>query len=372
MRRMPSLAPGRMALVTLALAGLACGNVGAEPTATPFAKPTQVPPATPTEAGVVVESTKTSKPKPTQTSASQIGFTLADDVFEHSSGAFAIRLPAEWQTEEFNSSVSATDPTGVSFIEISFVNVGLEFTAEQRLTYAQAVEGNWFATFDLYEPDAPETFESGTILIFKTLDFEGLPQTVYSYYWQEGPVVYTEDFWVDSDQYDAYVDGFGEVSSSTQTDPQAGAAADLYDLRYEFTAPEEVFAFNIPYGWTHTTTTEEVATLDSFNSPDDATYIESIVYDDGTEISQSLAGEFALTLLKEFYDVSDVRVSADEPLEDGREKLTWSSNASSVDGISYFESRGTTFIMLTWIADTNSTAFYVPVWEALMDSYYVP
>lgn len=366
--------PRRVMLVgTLALAALACGNFGLEPTATPFAKPTQIPHATPTEEAVSNNPTNTPKPaKPTATVASQSVFILADEAFEHSSGAFSIQLPAEWEIEEFNASVSANDPAGPGFIEIAFVNVGQALTAEQLLAYAQAVEDNWFATFDHYEPEAPETFESGTLLIFKTLDFDGVPQTVYSYYWQAGQVVYAEDFWVDSDQYDAYVDGFGEVSSSTRTDPEAGAEASLYGLRYEFIAPDNLFAFNVPYGWEHTTDSADVATLDSFNSPDDVTSIETIVYDEGNEISQSVAGQFALTLLKEFYDFSDVRVAADEPLDDGREKLTWSSANSGVDGVTYFESRGTTFIMLTWIVEQGATTFYAPLWDEIADSYYVP
>jgi hypothetical protein len=320
----------------------------------------------------VVEPTSASTPKPTKTSAPQFVFAITEDAYEHPSGAFAIQLPQEWELKEYDASVSANDPSGVGFIEVTFVNVGQEFSAEQLTAYAQAVEDNWFATFDNYESDGPETLESGTLLVFKTFEFEGVPQTVYSYYWQEGAVIYAEDFWADSDQYDNYVDGYGEVSSSTQTDPEAGAEADLYDLRYEFVGPDELFAFNVPYGWAHTTSTEDVATLDSFNAPDDITYIETIIYDDGTEISQSVAGQFALTLLKDFYDFNDVRVSNDEPLNDGREKLAWSSNASGVDGISYFEARDTTFIMLTWIVEQDATTFYLPLWEAIADSYYVP
>lgn len=360
---------GLMLVGSLALAALACGNFGAEPTATPFAKPTKAPQATPTEAVVVKP---TSAPKPTQTSAAQFVFSVAEEPYEHPSGAFAIRLPDDWEIEEFEASVSANDPAGVGFIEVTFVNVGYEFSADQLAAYAQAVEENWFATFDNYESDGLETLDSGTLLAFKTFDFDGIPQTVYSYYWQEGTVIYAEDFWADSDQYDAYVEGYGDVSSSTQTDPEAGAEMGLYGLQYEFTAPEELFAFNVPYGWAHTTSVETAATLDSFNSPDDVTSIESIVYDDGAEISPALAGEFALTLLKEFYDFSDVRVSADEPLADGREKLTWASSDSGVDGISYFEARDTTFIMLTWMVEQDATNFYLPFWEETADSYYVP
>jgi hypothetical protein len=371
MLSLPLRPRGLMLLGSLALAALACGSLGAEPTATPFAKPTKAPQLTPTEE-VVVEPTSAPTSKPTKTPVSQVAFTVADQAYEHSSGAFAIQLPQDWKVEEFNASVSANDPDGVGFIEVTFVNVGQEFSADQLTAYAQAVEENWFATFDNYESNEPETLESGTLLVFKTLELDGASKTVYSYYWQEGTVIYAENFWADSDHYNAYADGYGDVSSSTQTDPGAGAEADLYDLRYEFVGPEKLFAFSVPYGWTHTTSTEDVATLDSFNSPDDITYIETIIYDDGTEISQSLAGRFALTLLKEFYDFSDVRVSADEPLADGREKLTWSSKASGVDGSSYFESRDTTFIMLTWIVEQDATAFYLPLWEVVADSYYVP
>ena len=367
---------GLMLLGSLMFAGLACGNFGAEATATPFAKPTKASQPTPTEQ-VVVEPTsaptaKPTKTAPTKTPAAQVVFNISAEAYEHPSGAFTIQLPEDWDLEELPASVSATDPTGVGFIEVTFVNVGQEFSAEQLGAYAQAVEDNWFATFDNYETDGPETLESGTILVFKTLDFDGTPQTIYSYYWQAGTIVYAEDFWANSDQYDAYVDGYGDVSASTQIDSEAGAQVGLYNLYYEFTGPDELFAFNVPYGWAHTSDSEESATLDSFNAPDDVTYIETIIYDDGTEISQSLAGDFALTLLKDYYDFNDVRVSTDEPLEDGREKLTWASKASGVDGISYFEARDTTFIMLTWVVDQAATNFYLPLWKEIADSFHVP
>ena len=64
-------------------------------------------------------------------------------------------------------------------------------------------------------------------------------------------------------------------------------------------------------------------------------------YDNGTAITKSDAGAFALSLLKQYYKVTDLKVTDDKPQSDGSERLTWNSASKGIDGESFFETRGT-------------------------------
>ena len=374
--------PGLAVLLALTLAALACGSGrGAEPSATPFVKATL---NLPTQAEATEEATP--KPKPTQeprptrtpraeTSPSPVAapFTLSAEAFAHASGAFAVNLPEGWEVTERDNSVFVAEPDGVSSIEVSFVNAGVELDAEGLDTFIQANESNWFGTFENYAQTSIEPQSDGSIGVFKTLDDGGVEYTVSSYYWLEGTVVYEEDFWVETEHYEAYVDGLLEVANSIQTDADAGAQVDPYVVAYTFADPtRNLFEFSVPYAWTYTTDSSDTAVLDTFTSPDELTYIENISYDDGTAISRSEAGQFALTLLKEFYEIDDIRVTDDQVQSDGSERLSWNSPGRGIRGESFFETRSTTFLLLTWVVSEDDYDTYAPVWSNLLDSYAAP
>jgi hypothetical protein len=367
-------------LVLVVVASLACGK-SAEPTATALPRPTQKPKATATEEAVV-QPTKTPRPtKEPQATATEAvqedtpaaPFTLAAEPYAHKSGAFTITLPDGWNVDEKDNSVFVTSPDNVSSIEVNFTNVGVQFDDATLSTFIDAVEANWFGTFDSYSAGDHEPQSDGSIGVFKTLNLsDGTAESVFSYYWQKGTVVYEQDFWVDSDQYDAYKDGLIEVANSMQTTPDAGAQAAVYAISYKFTGPNNLFEFYVPYGWTYTTDTGENSTVDRFESPDGVSYVENITYDDGKAVSKSDSGAFARVLLKDYYNLTDIKITDDKVQSDGSERLTWYSAASGIDGISFFETRGTTFLLLTWIVNSDSYDLYYPVWDALVNSYAIP
>jgi hypothetical protein len=357
--------PWLMAVVALTLAALACGGGAAEPSATPFPKPTQK--NTPTES-----AQPTDEPQPTAETTSNNN--LSSEAYTHDSGAFSINFPEGWEVDERDNSVFVNSPDAVASIEVSYTNVGFAFDAATLDAYIEAVENNWFAGFANYEQTAKETQSDGSIGVLHTLDLsDGTPQTVLSYYWQAGTVIYEEDFWADTSAYDGYEDLFIEVANSIQPDPDAAAEASPYALVYAFTDPNRLFEFNVPFGWTHTTYTEEHAVAERFASPDGLTFFENITYDDGQPITKAVAGQFALSLLKEFYQVQDIEVTADEVQQDGSERLDWNSPSGGLEGSSFFETRNdTTFLLLTWIVGSDNFDLFAPVWSELLSSYAIP
>jgi hypothetical protein len=370
-----------LAPVFLALAVLACSGGQTEPTATPVPRPTQKPNASATT--VPVRPTATKAPvKPTATSetsqstepaTAEAPFTLSTKPYTHPSGAFTITLPAGWKVEAADNSVFVSSPDSVSSIDVSFTNVGAQLDEATLNTYIKAEEDNWFASFKDYTANANEKQTDGSILVYKTLSLsDGTAQTVFSYYWEDGNVVYEQDFWVDTSSYDQYAKGLVQVANTMKTDSAAGAKANAYAVVYKYTDPNSQFEFKIPYGWIHDTSTFTNTDIETFTSPDKLSYVENIEYDDGTAVTKSDAGAFALDLLKQYYNLTDLKVTDDKPQTDGSERLTWNSASKSIDGESFFETRGTTFLLLTWVVDSNQYDFFKPVWAALVKSYQVP
>jgi hypothetical protein len=195
---------------------------------------------------------------------------------------------------------------------------------------------------------------------------------VFSYYWQDGNVVYEQDFWVDTKAYDQYAPGLVDVANSMKVDSAAGGKADAYAVVYKFTDPKGLYEFKVPYAWTHDTSTDTNTNIETFTSPDKLSYVENIAYDNGTAVTKSDAGAFALTLLKQYYKVTDLKVTDDAPQSDGSERLTWNSPSKGIEGESFFETRGTTFLLLSWLVDSNQYDFFKPVWSTVVKSYGVP
>jgi hypothetical protein len=361
-------------LVILALAVLACGG-GAEATATPLPHPTQKPNPTATKPAPKPTATKAAPtPKPTATEGEAGPIVLSETPFVHKSGTFTVTLPQDWDTDEKNNSVYVTSPDKVVAIEISFTNVSNPLTPDELNAYIQAVEDNWFATFANYTPGKFETQSDGSIGVFKTLDLSGgTPQSVFSYYWQVDAIVYEQDFWVDTDQYEKYLDGLLKVANSMTTDPASGTSADPYAIVYTFTEPNKLFEFYVPYPWPwkHDDTTIDNAVVDTFSSPDERSYIESIVYA-GKKVTGADADAFARSEVEKRYGLTDLKVLDTKTQSDGTSLLTWTSAAKGIDGESLYEDRDNTFVLVSWLVNTSDYDAFVAVWNTVVGSYAIP
>jgi hypothetical protein len=360
-------------VIVLALAGLACGGE-VEPTATPLPRPTQRPAATSTSS--VAEPTRRASATPDDADPNPTPANLTTDVFDleaydHPSGAFSVQLPVGWERDEKDSSVFVNSPDAVVAIELSYINVGQTFSDAEMESFIQSVEDNWFATFPNYDAGDFEPQNDGSIGVFKTLELSsGTPQTVLSYYWQVDQVVYEQDFWVDTDAYDQYIEGLLAIANSMTTDAGAGAQADVYAIVYTFTGPNDYFEFAVPFGWTYTTDAPESMVVDTFTSPDGQTYIENVTYDDGSAVEDLSA--FTQQLLTEFYGIDDLVVESEVEQEDGSTRVDWSSPGQDLLGETFYETRDTAVLVLSWVTLSDLHDLYVPVWSYLLQTYAVP
>jgi outer membrane protein assembly factor BamB len=147
-----------------------------------------------------------------------------------------------------------------------------------------------------------------------------------------------------------------------------------------FTDENGLAAFDLPGDWTYNHTVGDNYYVDRFTAPDGASgFIENLVYNDGTPFVRSQNGQFALDLINSFYSatgqVGDIRVSSDQIMPDGSERLEWASKSGGYSGVSFFETRGednSTFLMFTaWWLDVADQATLDAINNAIT-SYYIP
>jgi len=160
---------------------------------------------------------------------------------------------------------------------------------------------------------------------------------------------------------------------------EAAASPGSGELR-TFTDQSKYLAIDVPGDWEYSQTTDKENNhwyWDVFTSPDGHAGVESIVYDDGTPFVGSQSGKTALQWLHQNYSSTgkegDIRISDDSVQKDGSERLTWASKGGKRSGVSYFEIRKpTAMLMFTIWWDDDYQDQYGDVLNQVVDSYRVP
>jgi len=367
----------------VALVALACtcgGTGGVTPATDVPEQPTKAAPPTKPPVEVPTQAAIPTKPPIGGTTGGGNGsggstgpIVLSSTPYTNPIGAFTISFPEGWKVTEYDNSARADSPDGVASVQVYFENAGVQLSADELTAYANAIEANFYGAYSNYNQTSVEPQQDGSTGIFKTLDSDNITYEVATYYWQDDTTLFVQDWWVTSDQYDTLSDGLVDVSNSMSWNGAAANTTSLYPLQYTFTCPNNLCTFATPYGWTHghDETSFNYVTNDKFTSPDGRTYIDNTLYDDGKEVSKSDAGAFALFLLKEFY-AKDIVVVGDKVQPDGSERLDWKSASGGYSGESFFETRGTPFLMWTWVVNSDYFDLYDPLWIDMIKSYSVP
>ncbi len=373
-------------LVAFILAvGMAC-SFSSAPAPTPTLEPTQPPPPTdtlpaptatsipPTATSIPPTATTAAENPPTQPPPPPAAFELDSATSSYADGVYEVYAPTGWEANESTGAVSFAEPAGGGdgFIYLQATNTGVEldYTSFQR--FVEAREANFFATYKNYQQtDIQYNEEKKLAYVAKTLDFDNVPQTIETFYDQKGQIVYAVDFWVNADAYDSYVDQFSAFFNGITVDSSKAADTDVYNWVWDFTGPNDLFTIKLPTPWRYEQSSNNTTIVDTFYSPDEHAVIQNITYDDGTAVSKSDAGAFALSLLKSFY-ADDIKITGDKVQPDGSERLTWNSPGGDYTGISFFESRGTTFLLFTVMYDNPYEDVYLDTLDYVISTYDVP
>lgn len=375
MIKRPWLVFAGLALFILII-GLACSAGSSASTAEPAA--TAAPKSQPT-----AEPKPTSEPKqvqPTQGSApapsSNAPFDMDSAAYEHPSGAFSFNPPVGWTAEEGTSGVVFTSPEGTAKLDFSVTNTGVDLDSAALETFIKATEDNYFGwRTDFSQVNYNYDESTSSALVAKSFtDGNGTAQKVFTFYLQDGQGVYSFDFWAEGDIASDYKDPYVNLMGTINVDGAKAADLPVYSFIYPFTDKNNQFQFEVPLAWTYAYDEADNVYIDTFASPDLHTKIENISYDDGTAVSKSVAGKFALNLLNQIYTggAGDIKVTGDVVQADGSERLDWTSKKGGYSGQSFFETRGTTFLMLSWLYDEGYSDVFSPVFDNTLNTYTIP
>lgn len=333
-----------------------------QPTATQAAQATQPP----------QDSPETKEPLPTLPGGISSEAALSSTTYTHPQGFVSLRPPQGWEITDDEASTSIEAPDGSGFIYVQVTNTGYALDASAFTTFVENRDLNFFTGFDDYvEIGQDVDTETGVASITKNLSFEGTPQTVITVYDQYDAIIYTYDFWSDDENLDAYSDLYTRLIDTIDVDPSAAAEQDEYYWIYTFTGPDALFTIDVPTPWRYEQTEGDFAIVDTFYAPDDHAVIQNITYDDGTEISRSQAGAFALELLRDYY-ATDINILGDQVQPDGSERLIWTSPGGEYSGTSFLETRGTTFLLFTTMYDDAFEDVYLETLDYTIGTYEVP
>jgi len=147
-----------------------------------------------------------------------------------------------------------------------------------------------------------------------------------------------------------------------------------------FTDQSNYLELDVPADWEYTQTVDadnDNWYWDVFTSPDGHARIDSIVYDDGKPFVGTQSGKTALAWLHQNYSNTgkegDIRISEDSMQKDGSERLTWESKGGNYSGISFFEIRKpTAMLMFTIWWDEGFEDQYGDVLNQVIASYRIP
>lgn len=172
------------------------------------------------------------------------------------------------------------------------------------------------------------------------------------------------------------------TDSPTQN-PGFGGSSDLVT----FTDQNNLLAFDLPGDWTyeHEDMGREIYTdadayRDTFVSPDETAFIESLVLFIDTALNNSGSQAVALDILNTYYSNTgtnngDIRISSDQIMQDGSERFEWRSRNGGYSGVTFFEVRGNdkrTWLMWTlWWSDTVDQSV-LDIIDGAITSYHIP
>jgi len=295
---------------------------------------------------------------------------LTANTYEHPQGLFSLKIPQRWSmVDEMDYGASFAPDDEIGFLQVTATNTIYPLQGDALLQFAKSIE-QAFETYDGYQLLSQKSGNQ-VVLMERVVTYQGVPQRVRTYFLANDATVLSLDFWADADVADAYFRFYEKWLDHIFYHTNAMAQLPPYADTWAYTAPDNLFQMEAPIAWYYSYDQGNNAVLERFDEPNGLAFIESLAYDDGTPISKSLAGSFALQLLHDYY-ANDIKVTDDQAQPDGSERLIWYSKSLNTKGITFFEARGTTFLLLTLVADRDAFNAFSPVFSAVIQSYNVP
>jgi hypothetical protein len=291
--------------------------------------------------------------------------------YQHPDNLFTLLVPESWEINQDQNRASISDPQSRAVINIHSVNTGYPLDEESFQRFIDARESNVFSGYDSFFEINRHTSDNGnTTIVNKQFSNDGDAKSVGTLYLQQDQAILILDFWSDQVDFEAYQDVLNEIQESVSMNTDAVSKQQIYSSESEEIAQDNYFSISVPPYWGVRRISGEKTVVDTFSSPDERAFLQTIIYDDGQPLSRMVAGNIVRTMLRERY-AKDMVVYADTLLENGREQLAWNSKLGNYQGITWFEARDTTLLALTVMWDNDFTEYYQGALENMVKTSLV-
>lgn len=289
-------------------------------------------------------------------------------LYTHPDGLFSMQMPKGYTVSETPFGATFADPAGEVTMTVNCVNTGYPLTAD---TFEKLVDNreirNIYA-LDSYIKIDQEIQTPAEIIVRKSYVDAGNVKTGISYYYFDLNSVLVVDFWAKESLFSAYEQRFADWYSSVELAASVIKDLPIYSFDPASTQSNGSFSIMVSPYWGMHRIKDDYSIVETFSSPDHQAFIQTLVYDDGNRMTMKIAGEIALSLLRNNY-TTEIIITKDEILPDGREKLTWGSLESNYQGIITFITHGTSAQILAVVWDQDPDDYYETVLNEVVASY---
>ena len=334
----------------------------------------------PAEAGPAEEAEGSAEPAdgsaeapaaPTPQAAAET-ITLTKQPYVSPSNAFTVNFPENWNCSETGKyRVDCHNLSNTSEVIVRVTATGYELVQDDFLAMARAEIVSDYTDVKAYIQVSED--ESEGVLVNEAT------WRVGDVYWQgidhfvrSDAAVYQFSFASVRDQLEQYRPAFNEILQRAILNPSAMSGAPLYAFRKEFVPSGKIFNLQVPTSWSKFADSASIdrTTVEGFTSPDGRAGVQVAVFAKGSNISQETKGVKTLEIIRKLYGW-DLRVpkGKDTALQDGRERLEWYGTMKDVQGITYFDSSGTSLYIFSVIWEPATADLYTPILQEVIDSF---
>lgn len=289
--------------------------------------------------------------------------------FNHQQKLFSLLIPAGWKVREEESFATFTAPDETVSILAAVENTGIALDETGFTNYISNSEKNNFSHLkDYKQEEAKLDNRLGIATIRSQFSLANEPQALSSFYIRKENIIITMRLQANRSEFSKLEKLFDQVMNSAKFDLDKASGLIPYNMVYDFAHPMNVFSIKIPTSWQYSREEFTNFAIDRFYSPDGAAWIENLTYDDGNVIKPDQAFNVTANLVWELF-AKDLRISDIETQPDGSTRWIWRSEKNKIQGTTFYELKGTKFLLLSLIAKKDVQEVITPLFGVIIQNY---
>jgi hypothetical protein len=303
--------------------------------------------------------------------------TLSATLYKNKNGGFEFYPPESWIMSGENShAVSFSTSDNFSLVTVRYTNTGYKLDAAGFETFINGNELNRYSFKDSYtETSRDLKADQGVGTVYKSFNYNNVPQAVETIYNQASDVVFEVELWTDAAKWDGMTGLFNSFLDKVTWYPDQVSNGTPYMLVDTFYGLDNAFSYDYYQPWYPTWDYSGDTKWDLYTSPDGYAFIQSGYYNDlTTEWSTGNAGQWALDNLETYYskNASDLKVDKDQINSKGYEYLEWHTKQGQLVGVTIFYAEGTQIELMTVAWQKSYADVYENALRYIVDTFTAP